>query len=37
MLSREGFEAFYRDDRHCYLRHIGSDTVTVLQANPNDP
>lgn len=37
VLDREGFEAFYGDDRHCYLRHVGTDTVTVLQANPHRP
>nr|VTP01966.1 hypothetical protein BIN_B_04308 [Mycobacterium riyadhense] len=37
VLTREGFEAFYGGDRHCYLRHIGSNTVTVLQANPHRP
>lgn len=31
------FEAFYGEDRHCYLRHLGSDTVTLLQANPHRP
>jgi hypothetical protein len=37
VLTREGFEAFYGEDRHCYLRHVGSDTVTVLQVNPHRP
>lgn len=37
VLTREGFEAFYGDDRHCYLRHLGTDTVTALQANPHRP
>jgi hypothetical protein len=37
VLAREGFEAFYGDDRHCYVRHIGTNTVTVLQANPHRP
>ncbi|PRZ34789.1 hypothetical protein CLV47_12321 [Antricoccus suffuscus] len=37
VLAREGFEAFYGDDRHCYLRHIGTNTVTVLQPNPHRP
>lgn len=37
ILEREGFEAFYGDDRHCYLRHIGTSTVTVLQSNPHRP
>lgn len=37
VLAREGFEAFYGEDKHCYLRHVGTDTVTVLQANPHRP
>jgi hypothetical protein len=37
VLAREGFEAFYDEDRHCYLRHVGTDTVTILQANPHRP
>lgn len=37
VLAREGFEAFYGDDKHCYIRHIGTNTVTVLQANPHRP
>lgn len=37
ILGREGFEAFYGEDNHCYLRHIGSNTVTVLAANPHRP
>jgi len=37
VLAREGFEALYGEDRHCYLRHLGSDTVTVLQVNPHPP
>jgi hypothetical protein len=37
VLTREGFEAFYGEDRHCYLRHIGTDTVTALQVNPHRP
>lgn len=36
-LNKEGFEAFYGEDRHCYVRHLGSDTVTMLQANPHRP
>jgi len=36
-LGREGFEAFYGDDRHCYLRHVGTKTVTGFQANPHRP
>jgi hypothetical protein len=37
VLAKEGFEAFYGDDRHCYMRHVGTNTVTVLQANPHRP
>jgi len=37
VLGREGFEAFYGEDRRCYLRHIGSGTITALQANPHRP
>jgi hypothetical protein len=37
VLDREGFEAFYGDDRHCYLRHVGTRTVSVLQPNPHRP
>ncbi|MET8282970.1 hypothetical protein [Micromonospora sp. NPDC005174] len=37
VLTREGFEAFYAEDRHCYLRHLGSSTVSVFRANPHRP
>ncbi len=37
VLAREGFEAFYGQDRHCYLRHVGTNTLTILQANPHRP
>lgn len=37
VLNKEGFEAFYADDGHCYLRHIGTSTVTLLSANPHRP
>jgi hypothetical protein len=37
VLRREGFEAFYGDDNHCYLRHTGSGAVTVLAPNPHRP
>ncbi len=36
-LAREDFEAFYGEDNHCYLRHIGSLTVSALAANPHRP
>ena len=37
VLNREGFEAFYGEDRHCYLRHTGTQAVTVLAASPHRP
>jgi hypothetical protein len=36
-LAREGFEAFYADDRQCYLRHIRTNTVAVAGPNPHRP
>lgn len=36
-LVREGFEAFYGEDKHCYLRHIGTNTVSMLAKNPHRP
>lgn len=37
VLEKEGFEAFYGEDSHCYVRHVGTRTVTVLEANPHRP
>ena len=37
VLAREGFEAFYGEDGHCHLRHIGTNTVTTRPANPHRP
>lgn len=37
VLTREGFEAFYAADKHCYLRHVGTKDVTLLAANPHRP
>ena len=37
ILGREGFEAFYAEDGHCYLRHVGTQTITVLSVNPHRP
>ena len=37
VLAREGFEALYGEDQHCYLRHISTNTVTALKANPHRP
>ena len=36
-LKREGFEAFYDQDGHCYLRHIGTNTVLAPGPNPHRP
>ena len=36
-LAREGFEAFYGEDRNCYLRHIASNTVATANPNPHRP
>ena len=36
-LAREGLEAFYGEDRVCYLRRIGSNQPLILQANPHRP
>ncbi|MFO1035969.1 MAG: hypothetical protein U1E45_03915 [Geminicoccaceae bacterium] len=36
-LAREGFEAFYGDDRRCYLRHTVTRTVLGAAANPHRP
>lgn len=37
VLGREGSEAFYGEDNHCYLRRVGTQTVTILAANPHRP
>jgi len=36
-LAHEGFDAFYAQDRKCYLRHIGTGTVAGLTSNPHRP
>jgi hypothetical protein len=36
-LGREGFEAFYADDKRCYLRHIATKTIATTAANPHRP
>lgn len=36
-LAREGFEAFYADNRQCYLRHIATNTIAVASPNPHRP
>ena len=36
-LARENFEAFFGDDRICYLRHTGTRQALAPQANPHRP
>jgi len=36
-LSREGFEAFYSEDKKCYLKHIGTNAVALVTPNPHRP
>jgi hypothetical protein len=36
-LKREGFEAFYAEDKQCYLRHIGTNTIVGPSLNPHRP
>jgi hypothetical protein len=36
-LSREGYEAFYAEDRQCYLKHIATNTITQQVPNPHRP
>lgn len=36
-LAREGFEAFYAEDKKCYLRHIATNTVARAVTNPHRP
>ncbi|MEI9904731.1 MAG: hypothetical protein WDN06_12745 [Asticcacaulis sp.] len=36
-ITREGFEAFYGDDKLCYLRHLGTNTVAMPAPNPHRP
>jgi hypothetical protein len=36
-LAREGYEAFYGEDRLCYLRHVATNTIAVPGPNPHRP
>lgn len=36
-LTREGFEAFYGDDKQCYLRHLATSTIAIASPNPHRP
>lgn len=36
-LGREGFVAFYGEDKQCYLRHIPTNTLASVATNPHRP
>lgn len=36
-LAREGFEAFYGEDKQCYLRHIATKTIVSAATDPHRP
>lgn len=36
-LAREGYEAFYADDKQCYLRHVPTNTFATPGPNPHRP
>jgi|ERR1035437_1452562 hypothetical protein len=36
-LAREGFEAFYAEDKQCYLRHIATRTIVSSATDPHRP
>jgi hypothetical protein len=36
-LAREGYEAFYAEDKQCYLRHSGSKAVIGVGSSPHRP
>lgn len=36
-LAREGFEAFYAEDKTCHLRHIGTNTIVSAVTDPHRP
>ncbi|MDH7794833.1 MULTISPECIES: hypothetical protein [unclassified Beijerinckia] len=36
-LVREGFEAFYADDKLCYLRHLKTNAILAPGPNPHRP
>jgi hypothetical protein len=37
VLAREGFEAFYAEDKKCYLRHLSTNTIAMPLPNPHRP
>ena len=36
-MAREGLEAFYAEDRQCYLRHIATKTIVSMATDPHRP
>jgi hypothetical protein len=36
-LTREGFEAFYAEDKQCYLRHLTTNKIVMPAPNPHRP
>jgi hypothetical protein len=36
-LAREGFEAFYAEDRQCYLRHVATKKIVGAATDPHRP
>lgn len=36
-LAREEYQAFYAEDRQCYLRHIPTNTIALAAPNPHRP
>lgn len=36
-LAREGLEAFYAEDKRCYLRHLATNTIAARAPNPHRP
>lgn len=37
VLAREGFEAFYAEDRKCYLKHNATNKILKASENPHRP
>lgn len=37
VLAREGFEAFYGDDRRCHIKHTPTNTLSISKPNPHRP
>ncbi|WP_219904662.1 hypothetical protein [Stenomitos frigidus] len=37
VLGREGFEAFYAEDKQCYLQHIATQKIVSVTTDPHRP